>query len=87
MEPHHPSSFVRIARRLERRGLLSLKPGIEDRRTRHVEITPEGLRALKVVYPQWRRAQDKVLEAFDGDRTDAAMTLQTLVQAATEEEA
>ncbi|MGU9981687.1 MarR family winged helix-turn-helix transcriptional regulator [Phreatobacter sp. HK31-P] len=55
-----PTSLTRGLKPLERRGLLRLAPDPDDRRTRRVSLTPEGLAALKAARPGWEAAQAEV---------------------------
>lgn len=38
----HPSTLTGILQRLERRGLVASAPGPQDRRRRHLQLTPAG---------------------------------------------
>jgi len=51
-------------RPLERDGLVSWSAGSEDRRRRHVALTPEGKLRLREAVRGWRRAQARFDEVF-----------------------
>ncbi|MFN3462322.1 MAG: MarR family winged helix-turn-helix transcriptional regulator, partial [Oceanibaculum sp.] len=55
-----PTSLTRGLKPLERRGLMRLDPDPDDRRTRRVSLTPEGLATLKAARPGWEAAQAEV---------------------------
>lgn len=55
------TSVTRELKLLEERGFVSITPG-EDRRSRVVELTKAGRRALAAAYPRWREAQARVLK-------------------------
>ena len=49
---------------LERDGLIRLEPGRADRRSKHVALTPEGLRKYAEAQPLWRETQDRFEQRF-----------------------
>ncbi len=51
-------------RPLERDGFIALQEGEEDRRRRHVLITPEGRAKVRQAKQLWRKAQDRFSEVF-----------------------
>lgn len=59
-----PTSLTRGLKPLERRGLLRLDPDPDDRRTRRLSLTAEGLSALKAARPGWEAAQAEVRSAL-----------------------
>ena len=61
------SALARNLSLLEERGLVSITPG-RDRRARHVSLTVAGRALLAEALPIWRRAQDRVEQAFGADR-------------------
>ena len=51
-------------RPLERDGLVSIVRGEEDRRRRHILLTPAGLQRLREAYVHWQRAQEQFHQVF-----------------------
>lgn len=51
---------------LERRGLLSLHPDSEDRRSRRIALTDAGRDLLVLALPIWRRTHDAIDESLRG---------------------
>jgi DNA-binding MarR family transcriptional regulator len=47
---------------LERRGLVDIAPGKEDRRSRRLAITKEGIALLAAAMPIWRRVHETLDE-------------------------
>ncbi|MEO0982912.1 MAG: MarR family winged helix-turn-helix transcriptional regulator [Pseudomonadota bacterium] len=45
---------------LERRGLVTMEPDAEDRRTRRLKLTDAGRAVLKAAVPIWRRTHDEI---------------------------
>jgi DNA-binding MarR family transcriptional regulator len=70
-------------RPLERDGLLALHEGTEDRRRRHVVISPEGRQRLRDAKLLWQMAQDRFHEVFG--ELDAARLRTTLLGIAHDE--
>ncbi len=54
------TTLTRNVQILEKRGLVSIEPGI-DRRTRLLEITGAGFNALKAAFPLWREANQQLI--------------------------
>lgn len=50
------STLTAAVKPLERRGLLQLVPDAEDRRSRRVAITPEGVALMRQAIKAWRAA-------------------------------
>lgn len=48
-----PSTLTAAVKPLERRGLLRIVPDAQDRRSRRVQITPEGVALLQQAVPVW----------------------------------
>lgn len=67
-----PSTLTAAVKPLERRGLLRLIPDAEDRRSRRVQITPEGVALLNQAIPAWRVAHAALDEAL-GEGTAEAL--------------
>jgi DNA-binding MarR family transcriptional regulator len=55
---------------LVERGLVKIAPG-NDARTREVELTVAGKRALRAAMPYWERAQKQVARQLGGAKLDA----------------
>jgi|SRR5215468_11609478 len=55
---------------LVERGLVKIAPG-NDARTREVELTRAGKRALRAAMPYWERAQKQVARQLGGAKLDA----------------
>lgn len=66
---------------LEKQGFVNISSG-DDRRTRMVTITEEGLSMLVKAYPLWEQAQARIRESMSPERMNALMEgLSTLVTA------
>jgi DNA-binding MarR family transcriptional regulator len=59
------STLTRNLHPLERRGLLTVRPGT-DRRTRTITLTAKGRRLYQEVLPLWRQVQSRVVEGLGG---------------------
>ncbi len=55
---------------LERRGLLELKEDLEDRRSRRIALTPDGIELLKAAVPIWRKTHDDIDTVLGGAGSD-----------------
>lgn len=66
------TSLSRNLKPLERRGLIEIKPGRHDKRTRMLNLTEKGIDKLHEAYPLWDEAQKEVTKII-GD--DELMTL------------
>ena len=55
---------------LERRGLLTVSPDPDDRRSRRLGLTDAGRDLLSQAVPIWRRTHDAVDRLLGGDDTD-----------------
>ena len=54
---------------LERDGLITIKPGRTDRRSKELRLTDAGLERLRAGYQGWRDAQKGFATAFGNERT------------------
>ena len=54
---------------LERDGLISIKPGRADRRSKELRLTDAGLERLRAGYQGWKDAQREFATAFGNERT------------------
>ena len=61
------TTLTRNLQILEKRGLISIKPG-EDRREREVNLTAEGMEALTKAMPLWEEAQNRVKKGLGEER-------------------
>jgi DNA-binding MarR family transcriptional regulator len=66
------TTLSRNLKPLVRSGLLEVRPG-EDGRTRLVQITPGGERALEEAYPLWQQAQRETVSALGEERYEALL--------------
>lgn len=57
------TTLTRNIKLLEKDGLLAIKAG-EDSRSRNVVATANGKKLIKQALPEWKIAQEKVLEQF-----------------------
>lgn len=57
-----PSTLTAAVKPLARRGLLTVEPDPDDRRSRRVRITPEGVALMRQAVEVWR-AEHAALEA------------------------
>ena len=53
---------------LERDGLISIKPGRSDRRSKELRLTEAGLERLRAGYQGWKEAQKEFAAAFGNER-------------------
>lgn len=56
---------------LERRGLLTVSPDPEDKRSRRLKLTEAGLDLLEQAVPVWRATHDEVDGLLRGESPDA----------------
>jgi DNA-binding MarR family transcriptional regulator len=61
------TTLTRNLKPLEKRGLVRVAEG-DDRRVRVVTLTPRGRGALAAALPLWKKAQERVVEAFGHER-------------------
>jgi DNA-binding MarR family transcriptional regulator len=64
-----PTSLTRALKPLERQGFISLATDPNDRRSRRLSLTPEGLAAMRAAKPGWVKAQTAVEQALGADET------------------
>ncbi len=67
-----PSTLTAAVKPLARRGLLRVIPDAADRRSRRVQITPEGVALLRDAVPVWRATHAR-LDSELGDGTAEAL--------------
>lgn len=60
------TTLTRNLKPLERRGLVRVEPG-KDQRRRIVALTPEGRKALAEAHPLWLEAQDHMVDGLGHD--------------------
>ena len=76
------TTLTRNLKPLEKEGYLNVLPGLEDKRSRRIELTRAGKRAQKNALPYWREAQNEMVDfmgkanakRFIGDLQVAAMS-------------
>ncbi len=61
------TSLTAALKPLERRGLVLLEPDRSDRRSRRVQITPDGVLLLETALPTWRETHARLDAALGGD--------------------
>ncbi len=61
------TTLTRNLQILEKRGLITIKPG-EDRREREVTLTASGMEVLAKAVPLWEEAQDRVQKGLGEER-------------------
>ena len=61
------TTLTRNLQILEKRGLITIKPG-EDRREREVNMTDVGMEVLTKALPLWEEAQNRVEEGLGEER-------------------
>jgi DNA-binding MarR family transcriptional regulator len=54
---------------LERDGLISVAPGVKDRRSKELRLTEAGAERLRAGYEGWKKAQKEFAAAFGDART------------------
>ncbi|MCU7866620.1 MAG: MarR family transcriptional regulator, partial [Candidatus Thiodiazotropha sp. (ex Lucinoma borealis)] len=77
------TTLTRNLKPLERDGLLSVIPGVQDQRSREVKVTQKGINQLGIALPLWRDAQRKIRKALGDSRLDRMLDdLSAVVEAA-----
>ncbi len=61
------TTLTRNLQILEKRGLITIKPG-EDRREREINLTAVGMEVLTKVIPLWEEAQERVRKGLGEER-------------------
>ena len=61
------TTLTRNLQVLEKRGLITIKPG-EDRREREINLTAVGMEVLTKVIPLWEEAQERVRKGLGEER-------------------
>jgi len=56
------TTLTRNLKPLEKEGYLKVLPGLQDRRSRRIELTRAGRKAQKVAMPYWQKAQDEMVD-------------------------
>lgn len=70
-----PSALARNVAVLERRGLLMVRPGDKDGRTRSISITEAGKATLARALPHWEAVQRQLADRMGHDRLLLAVDL------------
>ncbi len=77
------TTLTRNLKPLEREGLLSVRPGKDDKRSREVSLTSQGLKKLEQTLPLWKEAQRRIKKAVGVSRLDRMLDDLTAVVDAT----
>ncbi|MEW8505807.1 MAG: MarR family winged helix-turn-helix transcriptional regulator [Candidatus Thiodiazotropha sp.] len=64
------TTLTRNLRPLERDGLVTVKPGQRDKRSREVDLTKKGVRRLEQALPLWQEAQQRIRTSLGGSRLE-----------------
>lgn len=64
-----------VIRRLEERGFLERSPNPQDKRTRHVHLTPAGREQVVSMHGAMKRAQERLLEPLRPVERDMLMDM------------
>lgn len=56
------TTLTRNLKPLENDGYLKVLPGLQDRRSRRIELTAAGKKVLKVALPYWQKAQTEMVD-------------------------
>ena len=80
------TTLTRNLKPLEKEGYLKVLPGLQDSRTRRVNVTNLGKKAQKAAMPYWQKAQDEMVnylgkanaKQFIGELQVAAMSHEQL---------
>jgi len=67
-----PTTLARNLKPLERDGLVKISRGA-DRRTRILQITPQGLAALQKAVPLWEEAQTQIISQIGEEKWRAML--------------
>ena len=78
------TTLTRNLKPLEKEGFLKILPGLQDRRSRRIELTNIGKKAQKAAMPYWQKAQDEMV-SFMG-KTKSKQFLKDLQHAASSHE-
>ncbi len=73
------TTLTRNLDRLEKQGWVKRKRG-QDRRSRHVLLTPKGKRKLTAAIPAWQEAQESLSEELGRTRYQRLMTDLSLLE-------
>lgn len=63
------TTLTRNLRPLEKEGFLKILPGLEDRRSRRIELTNSGGKVQKNAMPYWQKAQDEIVNFMGKSNT------------------
>ena len=56
------TTLTRNLKPLEKEGFLKILPGLEDRRSRRIELTNAGKKVQKHAMPYWQEAQNEMID-------------------------
>lgn len=63
------TTLTRNLQPLQQEGYLKIVPGLEDRRSRRVELTQAGKKVQSAAMPYWQRAQDEMVNFLGKTRS------------------
>ncbi len=63
------TTLTRNLKPLEKEGYLKILPGLQDRRSRRIQLSSGGKKAQKAALPYWRRAQDEMVDFMGKENT------------------
>lgn len=66
-----PSTLTAAVKPLARRGLLSVEPDPEDRRSRRLRITPDGVELMRQAVEVWRTEHEALEAGMSEELPDA----------------
>ncbi|MEF2551608.1 MarR family transcriptional regulator [Aurantimonas sp. A2-1-M11] len=66
-----PSTLTAAVKPLARRGLLTIEPDPEDRRSRRLRITPQGVALMREAVEVWRETHAALEASLDDGVADA----------------
>jgi MarR family 2-MHQ and catechol resistance regulon transcriptional repressor len=75
-----PHAITRAVDKLEQKGHVHREPIGEDRRTRKVSITQEGLRAIKQSLPRRKQVNNAVMSCLDQTQMEQLSTILELLR-------
>ena len=56
------TTLTRNLKPLEKEGYIKVLPGLQDRRSKRIELTNAGGKAQKAAMPYWQKAQDEMVD-------------------------
>jgi len=68
------TTLTRNLKPLEKDGYLKILPGLDDRRSRRVNITPAGKKIRANALPYWQQAQEEMVDFLGKSRSKQFIT-------------